>query len=151
MLRSHPLTVSPLAFGRRTLALGVVLTLVSTSSGCSYLFSRGPQTLLDATGDRTVSAGNCTTSTAPAVLDAIVAAPLVTVSAVGVGVAASDNYAKQFLPAALLLLGVGVAFTVSAGTGFARTADCRKVKQLPPTEPGVVKQDERTTATSVSP
>jgi hypothetical protein len=136
---------------RQALTLGLAVALLGTSSGCSYIFSRGPQSRMDATGELSLSAGDCTTSAAPAVLDSMVAAPTLLGGTLAVGAGASDPYAKQFLPAALLFLGLGIVYFASAGTGFARAADCRRVKQPQPTEPAVAKQAAQASTSPISP
>jgi len=149
-LRRHP-AAAPV---QRALALALTIALLGTGSGCSYAFSRGPPPRLDADHDDRAAPppGRCTTSSAPASLDTLAAIPFLGAGVLGVvGGAGNQGYAKEFIVPSILLLALGTTFAASAVTGFGRVRDCRRVQQLQPTEPGVVKQAARESTSTASP
>lgn len=133
---------------QRALALIAATALLSSSSGCSYAFSRGPRVRVDAPESpepgQTVVA-ECTTSAAPALVDSIFGSFFLGAGVLSLGAAASDGsgFSAAFVPPALLSAILGAVFLTSAVTGYGRASDCRRLKQNPGTEPTLVKEAAR--------
>jgi len=159
---------SPLLHGSRTalvqriLAVALAIGLLGTSSGCSYVFTRGPTARVDTLAAPEPSASPpCSTSNAPPAIDLVLGSASFGVGMLGLAEAAMPSRSSgEFsslsginksaaVPGAILAL-VGTVFLASAVTGLGRTAECRRLEHPSGTEPAVVKQ-AALSSTSASP
>jgi len=157
---------SPLLHGSRTalvqriLAVALAIGLLGTSSGCSYVFTRGPTARVDTLAAPEPSASPpCSTSNAPPAIDLVLGSASFGVGMLGLAEAAMPSSSSgsslsginksAAVPGAILAL-VGTVFLASAVTGLGRTAECRRLEHPSGTEPAVVKQ-AALSSTSASP
>ena len=138
------------------LAHGLLLSLLTAASGCSYAFVHKPSQAVPAeippgSGDAPelpTPIATCTTSNALPILDTVGSILLFGVAGVAVAGAVdakncSGSYcilgdSGPFIAVGAAATGLGALLLSSAVTGFGRTADCRRAQpELPaPPHPG---------------
>jgi hypothetical protein len=123
----------------------LLLPVLFSDVACSYAFVHGPPREQLTSDARVVthSAPDCTSSNAVPILDTVVGVPLV-----GAGLflvvagattkdcsSSSNSCFLQGLPAAGIGIGaataLGALLLSSAATGYGRTADCRRAREVP--------------------